>query len=154
MKQIYLDLDGVCADFDKKKFEIFGRYEVSDDEMWPVIMKHYPTFFADLDPMPDFDLLWNFVKVAKPIVLTALPNPQKNSVYGPVRYKTEWVRKHMGPDVPVIVCRRAHKSDYAHEKSVLIDDHVGNIQQFQKAGGIGILHKTAAHSIIALEGLE
>jgi hypothetical protein len=35
--------------------------------------------------------------------------------------------------------------------NILIDDHLGNIQEFIKAGGIGVHHKSASNTIKQLK---
>lgn len=152
MKQIYLDMDGVLADFDKKKFAVFGpkAMDIEDREMWTIVHNEYPNWFLELEPMPDMKLLWNFTRPHKPIVLTAL---SRTNPYRIVQQKIQWVHKHLDHDVPVIVCMRSHKKDYANTDAILVDDHEDNVKQFSLHGGVGILHKTAALSIAALQSI-
>lgn len=151
-------MDGVLADFDKKRQEVFGELpegsqfgkipdQLQDREMWATIHAKYPNWFLELEPMHDFELLWNYCKPMKPIVLTTL---SRSNVYRITQQKIKWIHKNLGSDVPVIVCMRSHKKDYASTESILVDDHLDNIKQFQLHGGIGILHKSAALSIANL----
>lgn len=153
MKQIYLDMDGVLADFDKKRQEVFGGFPPFDEtnkEMWALIHAKYPNWFFELEPMHDFKLLWEYCKPFKPVILTAL---SRSNVYRIAQQKIKWIHTWCGSDVPVIVCMRSHKKDYASTESVLVDDHADNIKQFSLHGGIGILHKSAALSIAELSAI-
>lgn len=152
-KQIFLDMDGVLADFDKKKREAFGNiydnYDgYADKEMWKKIHNLYPTWFYDLPPMEDAMLLWEFCKPHKPIILTAASKVQR--LHDVIQQKVAWIHKHLKPMPPVIVCMRSHKKDYASTDAILVDDHKDNIDQFNLHGGVGILHKSAALSIVQL----
>lgn len=155
MKQIFLDMDGVLADFDKRKAEVFGTLDVDDRVLWPYIRKNHPNWFRELDPMIDMPLLWQFCKPHKPIILTACSRTGagEGALYRTVQNKIDWIHGHLGDDVPVIVCMRTHKKDYASADAILVDDHEDNVKQFSLHGGIGILHKSAAMSIVALESV-
>jgi hypothetical protein len=46
-----------------------------------------------------------------------------------------------------------HKKDFAGPKNILIDDRLDNIQGWRDAGGIGIHHVNAKHTIDQLKVL-
>lgn len=150
MKQIYLDMDGVLADFDKKKYEVFGPKvdKLKEQEFWKLVWENHPNWFFELEPMPDMELLWGYTKRFKPIILTAA---SKSHPYAIVTQKQAWVKKWLGSDVPVIVCFRSHKKDWAAKDAILVDDHADNIKEFTLHGGMGILHTSAANSIAAID---
>ena len=54
---------------------------------------------------------------------------------------------------PNVVPGRKHKKDYAGPGIVLVDDTLDVIQSFNKAGGIGILHKDLGDTIEKLKML-
>lgn len=147
--QIFCDMDGVLADFDRKKLEVFGKLDVADSHMWPIIHKDYPFWFYDLEPMKDMEVLRKFLHPHKPIVLTATPNPKWNlkRIRDVTYQKQEWVRWKVDGGWATIVCLRSQKKDWATPESILIDDHGGNVKAFVKAGGIGILHTSAQQTI-------
>jgi hypothetical protein len=48
---------------------------------------------------------------------------------------------------------KPEKAKYAHDHAILIDDSIGCISPFIKAGGNGILHVTASDSISMLDSV-
>jgi hypothetical protein len=159
MKQLYLDMDGVLADFDKQRDKYFphfkgrGQDETTAEEnehFWKTVDEKFPNWFGDLEPMPDFKELWSYCNPLKPIILTALP---RTNTFEVIRQKQYWIREHCGTWVPIIACLRRHKADYANSDAVLVDDAVVNITKFNKAGGTGILHFNARDTIAALKSV-
>ena len=61
--------------------------------------------------------------------------------------KREWVKKHIGNEVFVNCCLSKDKPRYCAKGDILIDDFEPNIREWEKAGGIGILHKNATDTI-------
>lgn len=156
--RIFIDMDGVLADFDEKKIEVFGTINIPDEEMWEIIWDKYPRWFRDLEQMPDmWDLLHYLLysnngkhKGHDLCVLTAVPKQRADKSITVCYQKRAWLDDKIG-DIPMIACQRKHKADYANDRSILIDDDKGNIEAFRKAGGIGILHTSAKTTIEELE---
>ena len=118
-RQIFLDCDGVLADFDKAAEQILG--------LAPAIFEDRPgsaqfwsrlastdIFFENLEPLPDAYELYEAVRHKHPIILTGLPHgawaePQKR----------RWAEKHF-PGVPVITTLAAlkHEQSAAHHEAV------------------------------------
>ena len=73
--KLYVDLDGVLADFDSKVKEITGKLpnELKLGDMWRQLAR-YGDFFYRLDWMPDGEQLWDYVKRYKPTILTGIPH--------------------------------------------------------------------------------
>lgn len=147
LKKLFLDMDGVLADFDAGYAKAFG-IEVSkeaDNANWTLVRGH-KGFYKNLPLMPDAMELWEFAKRYKPTILTGVPS----SVAEAAANKIAWVRKHLGPDVPVIACLAREK--YLHAKgAVLVDDWEKYMHKWLAAGGEWITHKSAAESIAALK---
>lgn len=143
---LYLDLDGVLADFDKfihnRMGEIFPQNQnVDDSRMWNYINK-VDRFFYRLEPTPYAYRLFNLaLSVADNVeILTALPS--KVGVTPTAREdKIEWVRKHFSKTIKVNFGPYS-KDKWKHAKpsDILIDDRTDNISSWNRAGGIGILH--------------
>lgn len=160
--RIYLDLDGVLADFHRKMGEVLGepyseeRYESDPKyrkQMWKALkdyQKKGGEWWYDLDLMPDALTLWNYVKKHDVEILSAAGD----SKYKAEGQKVRWVREKLDPNLKVNVVRSAaDKQRMAGEHYILIDDKEKALGPWRAAGGIGILHTSAANTINQLKQL-
>ena len=149
-RQIYLDCDGVLADFDTGAEKILGlpprafEKRHGAGEFWKRLARA-DNFFDRLDPMPDAHELYAAVRGRSPIILTGLPRgkwaePQKR----------RWAERHF-PGVPVITTSAALKREHCHPGDVLVDDRSQHRHLWEAAGGLFILHTDAKSSIEALK---
>lgn len=141
-KKIFIDLDGVMADFDKYFFERFGKVcqLMEDDEMWAVIDTEEPDFFSNLPMMPDaIEIFAKAIQFSDPIFLTACP---KHNYHNAAEQKKEWVRKHVCKYALVLpVLGGINKRCFIQRPGdILIDDFKKNISAWTENGGHGILH--------------
>lgn len=151
-KQIYLDCDGVLADFDKGAEAILGMPPRTFEKRYnPGLfwkrLATAPDFFANLEPMPDAFELYDAVKDQNPIILTGLPRgnwaePQKR------RWAERWF-----PGVEVITTMAALKREHCHPGDVLVDDRDKHRHLWEAAGGRFVHHKNARSSIAELRAL-
>ena len=144
--RLYVDLDGVLADFKGLAQSILGKSDYTKKELWSTLKPYLQTgeFWMSLSKMPDANILWSAIKDKDPIILTATGHIAPDVA---AKYKTKWVRKHFG-NVPVIAVRNAKdKLAYAVDGSILIDDRYDTIQGWDRAGGIGIFHTSAKQTI-------
>jgi hypothetical protein len=170
MMTLFLDLDGVLADFDRKVRELTGHAPsefknrengLSHSMMWKKIATTHD-FYNILDWMPDGKELFEAVKHLRPIILTGLPRgnwaaPQKRN----------WCARMLGPDVPVITCMADEKHTKALEwlrtrrgydrndlaDCILIDDREKTIPLWESLGGTYILHTSTSSSLTELQKL-
>jgi hypothetical protein len=147
--QIYCDMDGVVADFTKFTTDLLGTK--FKDEYWddlPLDM------FLQLPPMPDAHILWKYIKPFQPFMLTAVPRESR----GPIakragKDKTRWMMKQFKlPSDKMRIVLRKNKRNFAMDgrdkrPNILIDDHKGNIREWESAGGIGVHHINANSTI-------
>ena len=153
---LFVDLDGVLADFDRGVQALTGRFpsEQPPGVMWPILARS-GHFYAELEWMPDGKELWASVKPFAPLVLTGLPRgrwaePQKR----------EWCRRELGPDVEVITCLSREKAIRARERTpegitpVLIDDRGSLREAWEAMGGVFIHHESAEGSIQELRAIR
>lgn len=152
---LFIDLDGVLADFDSGVQAVTGKLpsEMSPKQMWPRLARTQG-FYADLDWMPDGRELWDYVVTRDPIVLTGLPlgkwaEPQKLA----------WCRRELGADVEVITCMTRQKPKIARDRvgadatPVLVDDRDKIRRAWEEMGGIFVHHTSARESIAELADL-
>ena len=150
MHTVYLDCDGVLADFDKRATEILGmpprafQRRFGLKRFWGRLAST-PDFFAGLDLMPDAMTLYRAVAHLKPVILTGVPHgswaePQKR----------RWAARRF-PGVEVITTRAALKREHCSPGDALVDDTDTHRHLWEAEGGVFIHHRNAAASIRALE---
>lgn len=134
--QVYLDLDGVFADFDARVKRLTGKHpsQLSRPRLWKMINADQ-RFFAELELIEGCMALWEVTRDLEPIFLTGAP-----SVKAFQEQKREWVARIFGPEFTVHVVPKRLKQDYSGPHKVLIDDTPENIEQWVARGGHGILH--------------
>lgn len=149
-KQIFLDCDGVLADFDKAALAILGapshvfEKRHGTGEFWRRLARA-DGFFEHLDLMPDALELYEAVKAKDPVILTGMPHGQWA---GP--QKRRWAARHF-PGVQVITTTAALKREHCHPGDVLVDDRDQYRRLWEAAGGHFIHHSSARASIEALK---
>lgn len=148
--ELFLDLDGVFADFDKRVIHLSGGRHPREIKqgMWKMIMADRD-FFISLEMMPDAMTLWDYVKQYKPKFLTGAPPGNRAQ-----SQKREWVVKHFGPEHQTIVLPSKEKQNYSGHYKVLVDDMSKNIDAWISKGGAGILHRDVWDTIDQLEELR
>ena len=140
-KRIYLDLDGVMADFDAHFPAVFGldHKSLADDDMWGKINSH-PSYFRDMPPCAGALEFFDEIRHLDPIILTACPRTNyKNAA----TQKRAWVRQHLSVGIMVLPVMGGHnKPLFMHAPGdILIDDFEKNTRAWEDAGGEAILHR-------------
>jgi len=141
---IYLDMDGVIADFNKRYKELYGiypheadTYKVFDGFFLEFIAEGH---FATLDLMPDAMLLIDYLK-SLPVKTKILSSTSSESKHEAIQaQKLIWLQKHNIDFDPILVPGKRLKCKYADPNCILIDDTKSNIDQWQAYGGIAIHH--------------
>lgn len=138
---VYLDLDGVMADFDAHFPSTFGldHRSMADDDMWAQINSH-PSYFRDMPVCEGAKDFFFRIEWLDPIILTACPK----SNYGHVaRQKRDWVREHLSTSCHVLpVMGGRNKPLFMHSRGdILIDDFEKNTNAWKLEGGFAILHR-------------
>ena len=149
--KIYCDMDGVLTDFELgyeklTGIDLKGEFQKGED-FWDPISKAGVGFWAGLQWMPGGQKLWDYLKPFNPVLLSA-PSREQSSRIG----KHVWV-KHKIPGTKLILRYAKQKQELATPESILIDDRQVNIDQWEAAGGIGILHTNTANTIQQLQKL-
>ena len=89
----------------------------------------------------------NYIKNYNPTLLSS-PSRSNSSRMG----KRIWRKRNL-PSTKLVLAQAAKKQNYANPNSILIDDRESNIDQWVKAGGIGILHTDTTSTINKLKEL-
>lgn len=151
MPELYLDCDGVLADFNRKFREITGQephiYETEHGakQFWRVIRKH-ENFYGTLELMEDAMELWEAVKHLNPTILTGIPLGD-----WAVPQKQGWKTLKFGDNVKMITCLAREKNKYCTKGAILVDDTLKYRHLWEAAGGIFIHHVSAKQSIAELK---
>lgn len=155
--KIYLDLDGVIADFTKRYRELYNCDPAHDDAR-KRFGQRFATFiqnkeFETLDLMPDANILLTHLK-NQPLpveILSSTARPLNNALIS--SQKQVWLDKH-GINYPGnFVPGKSLKYKFATPDSIIIDDTHSVIDDWNKAGGTGILHTDALTTISILDTL-
>ena len=149
--KIYLDMDGVIADFNKRYKELY-KIEPKEADTYKTFDKFFTMFiaerqFAKLDLMPDAMELITYLRSLKiPTEILSSTSSEKRDAE--IReQKIEWLKNH-NIEFPVnLVPGKRFKRDFSNSNSLLIDDTSQNIDQWRVEDGIGILHTDAITTI-------
>lgn len=152
MRQLYLDCDGVLADFDKGATAILGlpprTYEKRHGlaRFWQMLAQA-PDFYFGLPLMDDAMELFAAVRHLDPIILTGLPRGNWAA-----DQKVRWAA-HYFPGTRIITTLARDKRDHAREGDVLVDDQTHHRARWEEVGGIFVHHRNAADTLAQLRGL-
>jgi hypothetical protein len=161
--KIYLDMDGVLADFFAEYAKLAGVTSGSYRDIPPA--KADPTldkmigtdFFARLPMFPTapslVQLVLSYVKTYD-ICSSPLRGDHENSA----KWKKVWIQKHLSPQ-PKEVVITGTKERYAvnadGSPNILIDDRGDNISRWIARGGIGIKYQSDEDSLdVVVRGLR
>ena len=139
---IYIDCDGVLADFNKKLLELTGT-GYNGKDTWKVLEK-YPRLFYNLEVMQWAKEAVNYLidsyGYSNVQVLTALPLLTEQLVTSH-KDKVQWVHENINPLIQVNAVQNwRYKKYFAGNGDILVDDSERNILEWEDAGGTGILH--------------
>lgn len=147
--EIYVDMDGVLADF----FTEWGKL-MKVDNWWDINDKHNiddalqkirdtDNFWLDLPLTKNAKNLLNLIKQVKgSYIILSSPLPgDKNSE----PHKREWIEKNLKFFPPKQVLIRHDKETFATQPdgtpNILIDDYGVNVRKWEANGGVGFKHK-------------
>lgn len=143
---IYLDMDGVIADFFggvAKKFNVNHWKSIQDREVAFATLAN-TDFFYTLPKFDESDRIVQFIRVITNNNWGICSSPMRGDTHNSAYHKRNWLMKH-GYVPPLIenMIFTSNKHKYAMNKidycpNILIDDKPENIMRWEKAGGIGI----------------
>jgi 5'-nucleotidase len=158
MKTLYLDMDGVLCDFNKRYTELFGVEAASTRER----KEHTPQWkefiegrnFTKLDWYPGADELLHYVKSLEGKVEIEILSSSGGELFHDrvLEQKLQWLNDHSITYKANITNGSRKKALYASGKNrILVDDTDYVIKAFIEAGGIGIWHRDVKDTIKLIE---
>ena len=144
--EIYVDMDGVLADFFGEWARLMGKEDWRDiKDVSPALAKIRATddFWLKLPVLPQAKQLLALIKQVKGeynICTSPLADDPNSEPH-----KRVWIEKNLGFFPPKNVYITHNKPQYATNKNgkpnILIDDYGVNIDKWEAAGGIGFKYK-------------
>jgi hypothetical protein len=155
MITLYLDMDGVVANFDKA-YRAYDPMKEDRKKFRSSVMDY--KIFEDLEPMPNAQMLLRHVAMLRDVRVEMLTSKGTyDTVQGAEaeRQKHIWLKKHGILYKANFVRSKEEKAKYATPFSILIDDSIGCITPFNVAGGHGILHSDSSmrETLLILDNL-
>lgn len=159
MTTLYLDMDGVVADFDEYAARVLGvppSQGIYPDSIWNKLAAN-SRIYKDLKKTSYADLLvaecedFALTKGYDLYFLTAVP--KGNDVPWAFYDKVHWAQQHF-PNIAVMFGPFS-KDKHRHCRSgdILIDDRHSNIEEWRAAGGIAIHHTNINATLYELSRL-
>ena len=154
VSKIYVDMDGVLCDFEKRYKELYG--DIKDRDRRSTFRPNFSNFietgqFALLEPMSDFITLKVFldsIDVTKEILSSTAYEETYDTISN---QKMNWLNQYGVTWKPNFVPGKRHKYKYATPDALIIDDTLSVIQDWHKAGGFAIWHNNALSTISQLK---
>ena len=159
--KVYLDMDGVIANFDKRFEDLSGMQprqfeeKYGKNKFWDFIDEdHKVSFWVGIPEMPGAKKLVDYVKKYNYELLTA-PSVKKQSYLG----KILWVRNHsdlLGGKPRINFKKAKEKHEVKSEltkNDILIDDRADTVSRWEAKGGTGIVYTSAEQVINDLKKL-
>lgn len=143
---IYLDMDGVIADFNKRYKEQY-HLEPREAEKHKKFNKFFDEFietkqFETLELMPGAMEGLIFLRKHLTVPTQILSSTASEARYDAIsKQKLIWLNTHGITFTPNFVPGKRFKCKFAAPDHIIIDDTESVINQWREAGGIGILHK-------------
>jgi hypothetical protein len=148
-RRLYLDCDGVLADFDKGATAVLGLHPRAFEKrhgigrFWQKLAMA-PDFYFGLPLKDDAMELFEAVRHLDPVILTGLPRGNWAA-----DQKVRWAAQYF-PGTRITTTMARDKRDHAKKGDVLVDDQLKHRHLWEEVGGVFIHHKSAAQSFEAL----
>jgi len=158
MKKIFVDMDGVLTNFERRYFELFqaSPKDVVKQKEKGLYTKNWNVFvdgnyFATLDKFPGCDELVSFLESIPKVQLCVLSSAGGFDRHIDVQsQKLKWLADNGIKWPAIIVPGRRYKSGFATGDSFMIDDTPDVIKGFCENTGHGIVHVQYEHTIQVL----
>lgn len=159
MKHVFVDMDGVITNFEKRYLEIFKQNPKDTRNEKGQYSKNWSTFvgssqFSSLDWMPRGEYLVKTIqqfqqqyKIEVKILTSSGGADRHNAV---AEQKLIWVRQNNIPWSVIVVPGRKYKRLFANSSSFIIDDTPDVVEAFTANGGQGIIHDDRSYDYTIL----
>lgn len=158
MRRIFIDMDGVLADFDGAFLSLFGKTCEeceSKSEMWRLIHGH-DEFFYNLPKMAGARNLYeDALDLRDGGEVAILTSAGSSDFHHVAQQKRRWIHKHIDDSVLVITVKDGlDKAAFVQNKGdILIDDWRKNCEAWEEAGGVAIKYENAEQAMADLTKL-
>lgn len=144
--QLFLDCDGVLADFDRGAEAILGMPPRAFEQRFGLAafwkrLAMASDFYARLPLLPDARELFEAVRHLDPIILTGCPRGGWAEAQ-----KERWAARHF-PDTRIITCMAVDKRRHASAGDILVDDTLKHRHLWEAAGGLFVHHRSAEQTL-------
>lgn len=151
ISKIYVDMDGVLADFDEGLIRLCGIKPMPQgnqpveyqEKMWAA-MRDYGPFYDDLLPMKGAVEVFTslYEKYGNKVeILTGVPKPHRG-MNTATEDKTKWMKRYFNEHIVVNAVLRKDKVGFCKGKDyILIDDWNVNTDEWTEHGGTAIEFK-------------
>ncbi|HEY0149793.1 MAG TPA: hypothetical protein VGB70_12430 [Allosphingosinicella sp.] len=139
-RQLFLDCDGVLADFDQGATAILGMPPKAFEKrhglgrFWAKLASA-PDFYFSLPLLAGATDLFEAVRHLDPIILTGLPRGNWAA-----DQKVRWAAQHF-PGTRIITTMARDKRNHGKPGDVLVDDMLRHAPLWEEMGGVFIHHK-------------
>ena len=156
--EVYLDLDGVLADFFTEYAKLAGiesgNYrDIPPAKTDPTLQKMIGTDFFNRLPktQPADQIVAMVVKLYGHYHICS--SPLRNDFENSEKWKRVWIKNNLNPQPDDLIIT-PNKAKYAKQKdgtpNILVDDRGSNISAWEAAGGIGIKYQADEDSLSVL----
>lgn len=148
-RQLFLDCDGVLADFDKGAAAVLGMAPKAYEKrhglgrFWAALTRA-PDFYFSLPLLPGATELFEAVRHLDPVILTGLPRGNWAA-----DQKVRWAAQHF-PGTRIITTMARDKREHGKPGDVLVDDLLKHAPLWEEMGGVFIHHKNVPATLKAL----
>lgn len=164
MIDVFFDMDGVLANFNKaadaiqkdrgnnKPFDELNYEEKAKVRaFWSKVEERGPSFWADMEPIPQAVDLLNMLAEYKSIRLFVLSSLPKTGSDIAKQGKEAFLKKHFSGilDGRFFTIGKPKGSFVRNQFDILIDDRISNVKNWQYNGGIGLLFTNSTYNVVA-----